>query len=145
MKITLCGSINTGYKMREIKKKLEEKGHIAILPKSLDDFNVRTSIDADKIKSNKKKYIDEIKPIYTKEHFNNVRNSDAVLVVNIKKNGIENYIGGATFAELMLAYHYNKKIFLLNPIPGNEKFDFIRDEIEATKPIILNVNLNLVK
>jgi len=145
MKITLCGSMNTADKMREVKRKVEEKGHIAILPAALDNLNVKNSSDSEKIKSNRKKYINQIKPAYTKEHFKNVKNSDAVLIVNVEKNGIKNYIGGATFAELMLAYHYNKKIFLLNPIPEDERFDFIRDEIEATKPIILNGNLDLVK
>jgi len=145
MKITLCGSLNFIEDMIRIKDQLDKKGHEAILPPSLGKFGLKNANDAEKLKSDRKKYINEIKPDYTKEHLKNVVNSDAILVVNKKKHGIENYIGGATFAEIMLAFYYNKKIFFLNPISKDEKFSFISDELESVKPIILNGNLDLIK
>jgi hypothetical protein len=66
-------------------------------------------------------------------------------VVNVEKNGIPNYIGGATFAELMFAFYHKKKIFLLNPIPTHEKISPLRDEIECTRPIVINGNPDLIK
>ena len=42
-------------------------------------------------------------------------------------------------------FYNNKKIFLLNPVPTDEKFDFIREEIEACRPIILDGNLDLIE
>jgi len=145
MKIVLCGSLNFTEDMVKIKERLEKKGHEPILPPSLGKFSLKNAEDAERLKSDRKRYINEIKPVYTKEHFKNVANSDAILVVNKKKYGIENYIGGATFAEIMLAFHYSKKIFFLNPIPKDEKFSFIIDEIEGVKPIILNGDLDLIK
>ena len=145
MKIVLCGSLNFTEDMVKIKEQLEKKGHEALLPPSLWKFSLKNADDAERLKSDRKRYINEIKPVYTKEHFKNVANSDAILVVNKKKYGIENYIGGATFAEIMIAFHYDKKIFFLNPIPKDEKFSFILDELESVKPIILNGNLDLIK
>jgi len=144
MKIALCGSLNFSEKILKLKKELEAKGHEVLLPKSIIDFSLSNSIDADNLKANRERYM-KLKPVYTKEHFKNIANSDAVLIVNEEKHGIKNYIGGATFAELMVAFHYEKKIFLLNPIPYDKRLEFIRDEIEATRPVVLNGNLSLVK
>jgi len=144
MKITICGSLNFSEEILKIKEKLEAKGHEIILPKSITDFSLRDSTDADNLKANREKYM-KLKPSYTKEHFKKIADSDAVLIVNGKKQGIKNYIGGATFAEIMIAFHYDKKIFLMNPIPTDEKLAVIRDEIEGVSPIILNGNLDLIK
>jgi len=83
-------------------------------------------------------------PDFIRIHFDKVRDSDAILVVNLERHGIKNYIGGNTFAEIMVAFYLNKKIFLLNSIPTDEKLSFIRDEIETVKPIILNGNLDII-
>lgn len=144
MKITICGSLNFTEEMLKIKNQLIERGHVVLMPASIKDFSLKNAKDACNLKGDKEKYIKEIKPIYTKKHFDKIKESDAVLVVNLQKNGVDNYIGGATFAEIILAFHYNKKIFLWNPIPKNEKTDIISDEIESTKPIILNGDLNKI-
>ena len=52
---------------------------------------------------------------------------------------MKNYIGGATFSEIMLAFHGYKKIYFLNPIPEEPK-TFV-DELETVSPIILNGDL----
>lgn len=39
----------------------------------------------------------------------NIKRSDAVLAINLDKNGQENYIGGSTFLELYEAYRNRKK------------------------------------
>jgi diphthamide synthase subunit DPH2 len=145
MKIALCGSLNFSEKMLKIKDELKDKGHEIILPSSIQKLGLKNHKDAENIKMDRKKYIEQIKPLYSKEHFKNIEKSDAILVVNEKKYRIQNYIGGATFSEIMLAFHYDKKIFFLNPIPKHEKFLFIIDELESVNPIILNGNLDLIK
>lgn len=139
MKIVICGSLKFAKKINEIKEQLTAMNHEVLLPASIEKFGT----EVEKIKNNKKIYF-KIAPSYFKKHFDKIADSDAILVVNLEKNGIENYIGGNTFAEIMLAFYLNKKVFLLNPIPTDEKLSFITDEIEAIKPIILNGNLNLI-
>jgi hypothetical protein len=71
-----------------------------------------------------------------------ISNVDAVVVVNKQKNGVDGYIGGATFLEMYDAFRMNKKIFLLNPIP---EISLIKDELIGFSPIILNNDLEKVK
>ena len=67
-----------------------------------------------------------------------MQGADTVLVLNIDKNGIENYVGGNTLMEIGFAHVLNQKIFMLNPIP---QMPYCQTEIEAVKPIILNGDL----
>ena len=46
-----------------------------------------------------------------------IQKSDAILVLNLTKNGIENYIGGNTFLEMGFAHVLEKKIFVYNKLP----------------------------
>lgn len=143
MKITICGSIKFIKEMMETKQKLVELGHDVLVPLSaeinqskeywinlkLNDFNRFLVLRGERMLG----------------HFDKIKSSDAIIVLNYDKDGIKNYVGGATFGEIMVAFHYNKKIFLLNPIPTDERLAFIIDEIESVKPIVINGNLDLIK
>ena len=72
---------------------------------------------------------------------NKIEKSDAILVVNVTKGDIKNYIGANTFLEIGFAHYIDKKIYLLNEIP-NQKY--IEDEILAVEPIILNGDLTII-
>jgi hypothetical protein len=140
MKIALCGSLNFGEEaFNEIKRKLVSMNHEVLMPASIEKFGPKIN----EIKNNKELYL-KIAPSFIRKHFNKVADSDAILVINLERHGIKNYIGGNTFAEIMVAFYLNKKIFLLNPIPDDEKLSFILDEIKAVKPVVLNGNLNLI-
>lgn len=68
------------------------------------------------------------------EHMNKIEKSEAILVVNITKGDMENYIGANTFLEIGYAYHRDKKIYFLNSIPAQK---YIEDEILTVEPIII--------
>ena len=70
-----------------------------------------------------------------------MQGADAILVLNLDKKGIQNYIGGNTLMEIGFAHVLNQKIFLYNPIPN---IDLYKTEIEAMKPIIINKDLNKI-
>lgn len=74
-------------------------------------------------------------------YFDIIKEADAVLVVNIFKKGISNYIGGNSFLEMGFAHVLEKKVFVLNDIP-----DMIyTDEILAMQPIVINNDLSKIK
>lgn len=73
-----------------------------------------------------------------RDHHRKIEQSDAILVVNHSKKGVENYIGGNTFLEMGFAYILGKKIFLLNDVPS---LDLIKEELLAMRPVILNGDL----
>ena len=90
-------------------------------------------------------FVRDCKPDLTKRHFDEIRKGDAIVVVNEEKNGVPNYVGGATFSEIMLAFYFGKKIFFLNPIPEHEKVAPFREEMETVNPVILNGDLDMVR
>jgi hypothetical protein len=79
---------------------------------------------------------------YLRVHYRHICQSDAILIVNLEKNGIKNYIGGNALIEMGQAYVNHKVIFLLNGIPSDLPY---AAEIEAMDPICLNGNLQNIK
>ena len=144
MKITICGSANFPEKIMEMERGLKERGHEVVIPHAITKYGLKSYEDGKMLKEDPE-YRSTIKPYLTRRHFDEVKGADAILVVNTEKKGIPDYIGGGTFAEIMFAFYHNKKIFLLNPVPGHGMFDFIRDEIEATKPVVIHGDLDMVR
>ena len=117
-RIVLCGSMKLKEKIFEVEEYLKNKGYEVVTPK---EFRVEmTKGDAAKL------------------HFDEITNekTDIVLAVNVTKNEIKNYIGPNTFAEIAMAFYFNKKIYLLNDI-----YEPYRDELEGWKAIALKGNL----
>ncbi len=77
---------------------------------------------------------------YIRYHYGEIVNGDAILVLNLAKGGVKNYIGGNTLMEIGFAYVHHKKIFFLNPIPEVS----YRDEIQAMGPVVVKGNLSLI-
>ena len=72
-----------------------------------------------------------------KRDYNLIKECDCILVLNLDKKGVKNYIGGNTFLEIGFAHVLDKKIFLLNPIPEMG----YTDEVKAVEPVVLNGDL----
>ncbi len=70
-----------------------------------------------------------------------MQGSHAVLVMNLDKHGVRNYIGGNTLMEIGFAHVLNQKIFLYNPIP---EIPYYKSEIEAVRPIVINGDYSLI-
>ena len=137
MKIVICGSMSSAGKMIEIKKNLESAGHEIVLPRNTEDY----AIGHIKMENSRESTENKIKHDLIRSYFKEIDKSDAVLIINIDKNGIENYLGGNSFLELAFGYVLKKKLYLLNLIPDV----LYRDEIKAMQPIILNGNLARIK
>lgn len=137
MKIGIVGSMQYTEKMMELREKLNAIGHDAFLTDLHDAFIGKTDEEKEVIKIKQKNENDAIR-----EFWNQMQGADAVLVLNIDKHGIKNYIGGNTFLEIGFAHVLNQKIFLYNPIP---EISYYKTEIEAMKPIIINGDLSLIK
>lgn len=75
-----------------------------------------------------------------KDHFKKIEKSDAILIVNLEKNGQKGYIGGNVLIEMAIAFYLKKKIFILKQIDKNNPF---KEEILAMKPKFINNSLDL--
>lgn len=134
MKICICCSLSFSDEVRKIAQQLEEVGHEVLLPNGVmirlveqEGFDpVQAKIDTDSMH----------------KHVDKIREADAVLVCNYTKNGIENYIGANSFAEMFVAYYFNKPIYALNPLLD---MPYIHDEINSFGVVVLNGDLSKIK
>ncbi len=145
MKIVVCGSINASDKLIEISDKLIQLGHQTELPFYTQKIK-NGEMDLKKFIGDKARNGGDLEFRQTasedliKRYFRLISQSDAIIVVNVEKNGIADYIGGNTFLEMGYAYALDKSIFLLNNIPNLG----YKDEMIAMKPIVLNGDLNRI-
>ncbi|MFW6025902.1 MAG: hypothetical protein ACOCRX_06120 [Candidatus Woesearchaeota archaeon] len=108
-KIVICASLSFEKEIKEWKEKLEKLGFKVIKHpiKLQDDF------------------VEDYKEEFSK-HYKAILESDAILVLNFKKNKIPGYIGAGVFAEMAFAIGLNKtlnkqiKVYYLNPIPKDK-------------------------
>jgi hypothetical protein len=104
--------------MAFMKKILVETGIPCIIPSTDEDYRKYFSnISRDDFKRKMSNdYIKKIKQLETQ----------GILVINIDKYGIPDYIGPNTFAEIVISQINNKKVYILNGIP-----EMYADELTA--------------
>ena len=137
MRIGIVGSMQFVEKMLEVRDKLRELGHDAFVTDLHKTLVGKTDKEKEKIKIDQKNNKDAIR-----EFWREMQDADAILVLNLDKNGIKNYIGGNTLMEIGFAHVLNQKIFLYNQIPD---IPYYKTEIEAVQPIILNGDFKKIK
>jgi nucleoside 2-deoxyribosyltransferase len=143
MKIIICGSQSTGGFIEEMKKAsefLKKKGFEVFTP---DCFEKESLVTEDYYKESfgKEKFL-RMKPEWTKNHWREIEESDAILIMNHEKNGIKGYIGSNTLMELSVALYLGKKVFLLYPL--EEKSPHY-EELAGTNSTVINGNLDLIE
>ncbi len=137
MKIGIIGSMQFTDKMLEYREKLKALGHEAFITDLHKTLVGKTDEEIEKIKLHQKNNLDAIR-----EFWRMMQGADAVLVLNLDKNNVKNYVGGNTLMEIGFAHVLNQKIFMLNPIP---EMPYCKSEIEAVKPVILNNDLTKIQ
>lgn len=75
------------------------------------------------------------------DHFAKVAWSDAVLIANYPKHGIDGYVGGNTLMEIAVAHYLKKKIYILMPISSELSY---KEEILGMHPTVIKEDLSLV-
>ena len=140
MKMTICGSIKFSNEMKQAKSDLEKLGHEVLIPLSAD-------LNHDKefwkrLREENLGNFATLKRERMKGHFDKIRSSDAILVLNYDKNDKQNYIGPNTFLEMAVAFDNDKRIFLLNPISSE---DINYEELISLSPTVINGNFSEIK
>jgi len=134
MKLAICSSMAFAKEMIQLKKNLEKLGHDIIIQDDVEQHANGEITEEDKWRKL------EINPFKT--YFEEIKKVDAIIVNNLEKRGIKNYVGPNTLIEMAFTQILDKKIFLLNPSPTEVSY---YDEIEAMSPVILNGDLTLIE
>ncbi|MEA1909497.1 MAG: hypothetical protein U9M89_00495 [Patescibacteria group bacterium] len=110
-KVVICSSAKFYDQAQEWKNKLKSEG--------FDVIRTIQSIDENSISQYEATH---------KEHYSKMAKCDVVFVLNVKKNGVEGYIGASVFAEiafaigLNLVLNKNIQIWLLNPLAKESSY-----------------------
>lgn len=148
MKICICSSMSFYNQFSELKKELENIGHIVLAPElefetEGDDTSVGGFFDrnggVDAFPQDHEVWQKKGKAITA--HFKKIDDSDCVLVTNYEKRGVSDYIGGNTFLEIGYAFGKGKKIYILNNIPKELIF---KEEILGMQPIELKGDVSKI-
>lgn len=120
--IVLCGSMKVKDDIIRVQELLKEKGYNVLLPVECMEGKPKV--------------------IASRAHFDRIVNPDNeyILIVNAAKNGIENYIGPNSFAEIAFAFYHNKKTFVLNDF-----YEPYLDELEGWGVLELHGNLDKIE
>ena len=137
MRIGVAGSMHYTERMLAIRDELIALGHTAFVTNLAGPFVGKDNDEKERIKLTQKFHQDAIR-----EFWRMMQGADALIVVNLERHGIPNYIGGNTLMEIGFAHVLNQKIYLLNPIPD---IPYYRSEIEAVGPIILHGDLTMIR
>lgn len=124
MKITLCGSMYHINGMLEAKHTLEKLGYEVEIPDTTETNGYDGLSDTER--AAKKQFL-------IKQHLDKINISDAILIFNQEKKGIEGYIGGNSLMEMAFAYAQGIEIFLLQDAHSMS----YADEIYGVHPIVL--------
>ena len=136
MKIAICSSMVFLEEMGKVKSELENNDHEVFLPHNTEGYlsGEKDPVQEEETVQNK------IENDLFKYYYKVIDNSDAILVLNYDKNGIENYIGGNTLIEMSFAHILDKEIYLISSIPDMR----YTDEIEAFEPVVLGGDLGKI-
>ena len=136
MKIFIICSKHHYGKVPEIKNSLELDGHCVTIPNSFEDPMKELRL----LEEDAEAHAGWVANSWD-ESESKIKLNDAVLVLNFEKKGILNYVGGATFTEIFMAYRQKRKIFFYNPLPNCS----FTDELKGMQPIILNGDLSKIR
>lgn len=126
--------------MMDAKKTLESMGHTVFVPHDIEDHLEKPDL-VDDLSGNMQHVIETD---VMRKCFDLVAQSDAVLVLNLHRKGINGYIGTSTLMEIGLAYYLGKKLFLYNDIPHWDEVRWAH-EINIMQPTIVHGDLSKVK
>ncbi len=139
MKLCISGSMQLTEQMVALREELNTLGHEASMGDEdlVTPFLGKTDAEIETIKIYQKNNLDAIR-----DFWNAMQGKDALLVYNVDKNGIANYIGGNAFLEMGFAHVLGQQIFLWNPIPD---MPYYGTEIVAMKPTVIQGDLALIQ
>lgn len=120
--IVVCGSMKVKDDILKMALVLQSRGYDVLLPEEC--------------------MRGEAKVVASRAHFDRIVNPEnkVVLIANVEKNGIDNYIGPNTLAEIAMAFYHNKRIYLLNDI-----YEPYRDELVGWGVICLKGNIDNIR
>lgn len=109
-RIVICGSMAFYSVMRQAQQELTDADVLSLLPDPEDASHAAMSVQ----------HYETFKKRASAAHIRRIRHplTACILVLNIMRHGLPDYIGPSTYAEAAVAHAARKRIFLLNGYPA---------------------------
>lgn len=107
MKIAIIGSMKFAKDMVSLKKDLDKNGHDAAIPFGTEPHLTDKNF-VENLEDNLKYCIEKD---VMRENFRQVAESDAVLVLNKRRNSIDGYVGVSALLEMGIAHYFKKRFY----------------------------------
>ena len=133
MKIMICGSMSFAKEIRELQNQLTILGHDVSVPCDTD-LHIENPGFIDELDTDREHLIENN---IMKKCFDILTDSEAVIFLNLPKNGIDGYIGTSSLMEMGLAYYLGKKIYLMYSHPNPREHRWAH-EVASFRPSVLN-------
>jgi nucleoside 2-deoxyribosyltransferase len=139
MKIAVCASFSFYEHVAQISDELAILGHTPVIPATAKRMKAAGDFSKDPLRNSSGEFNDyDQKTRVMQEHFDEIKQADAVLVVNDEKHSQANYIGPNVLMEMALGFALGKPIYLLNDIPTESPF---YEELRGLQPKVLGGKL----
>jgi len=138
-KIFLCASMNFYQELVKIETDLVACGFEVDIPVSAKTMKSKNDFEVAHFKG---VFTSAQKGQFIKENFANIAKSDAILVINNEKNGIQGYIGANVLMEIGLAFYLNKQIYIWNEYPADSPY---KEELLAFNVQVINQDITKIK
>ncbi len=133
MIITICMSMSLRHRLADICRTLEQAGHEVLTPVDTREFDYEGADDHERAELKRDKDL-------IRTHYEKIKRSDAILVLNEDLPGKPRYIGGNSFLEMGFAHILDIPIYLMQDVPESP----YRSEMLAMDPIVLNGDLGRI-
>ena len=131
MVITICMSMSLRHRLPAICAELERAGHRVLTPVDTREFDYERANDHERAELKRDKDL-------IRAHYEKIKISDAILVLNEDLPGKPSYIGGNSFLEMGFAHVLNIPIYLMQDVPDSH----YRSEMLAMDPIVIHGDLS---
>ena len=121
------------HRLPEICRVLEGAGHEVLTPVDTREFNYESANDHERAELKRAKDL-------IRTHYEKIKISDAILVLNEDQPGKPNYIGGNSFLEMGFAHVLDIPIYLMQQVPNSN----YRSEMLAMDPIVIDGDLSSI-
>lgn len=139
MKIALCASLSFYEHVTRLEDELLALGHQPLIPEMAKTMKAAGNFSKDPLRNAANEFSDySQKTKAMREHFDEIKQAEAILVVNDEKHGQANYIGPNVLMEMAVAFSLSIPIYLLNDMPAESIF---LDEISGLEPVTLGGNI----
>lgn len=141
--IVICSSAAFYRHVNEIADMIEKLGYKAVVPLDCRRMKKTGNYDVSVVKTWYENPEDfHKKAFYIEDHFKEIEQGDAILVVNDEKHGLKGYVGPNVIIEMGLAFYLKKPIFVLNDVTSDMP---TYEEVFGLKSVILHGELDKIK